>query len=92
MTGCSTKVNNTQKRTMEQLDVLKKRLGKVGVDVEFIANLPWVYMYRINGQLVKERYEAEHGFTVAFLPVRRDTPFHFTDLSHTFKLIRKYCV
>ena len=76
---------------MKQLDTLKKRLGKIGIDVEFIANFPWIYLYKINGRVVKERYQAEHGFTIAFLPVRRDIPFHFTDLSHIFKLIRKYC-
>jgi len=76
---------------MEQLEILKKRLNKIGIDVEFVANFPWIYLYKINGQLVKERYEAEHGFTVAFLPVRQDKPFHFTELNVIFKLIRKYC-
>lgn len=76
---------------MEQLEILKKRLLKIGIEVEFISNFPWIYLYKINGKIVKERYEAEHGFTVAFLPVRRDMPFHFTDLNKIFKLIRKYC-
>jgi len=76
---------------MEQLEILKKRLAKIWIEVEFIANYPWIYLYKINGKLVKERYEAKHGFTVAFLPVRRDRPFHFTDLSEIFKLIRRYC-
>jgi len=76
---------------MEQLETLKKRLIKIGIDVEFVANYPWIYLYKINGTLVKEKYEADHGFTVAFLPVRRDKPFHFTELNIIFKLIRKYC-
>ena len=83
---------------MEQLETLKKRLNKIGIDVEFVANFPWIYLYKINGQLVREQYEAEHGFTIAFLPVRfdntldwRDKPFHFTELNVIFKLIRKYC-
>ena len=76
---------------MEQLDTLKNRLDKIGIDVEFVANYPWIYLDKVNGQQVKERYQAEHGFTIAFLPVRRDKPFHFTDLSVIFKLIRKYC-
>ncbi|MEA3317693.1 MAG: hypothetical protein U9R54_07015 [Bacteroidota bacterium] len=76
---------------MEQLDVLKKRLAKIGVNVVFGANYPWIYLEKINGQLVTEKYEAEHGFTIAFLPVRRNIPFHFTELSVIFKLIRKYC-
>lgn len=79
------------KRNMEQLEILKKRLYKIGIEVEFVVNFPWIYLYKINGQLVKERYEAEHGFTIAFLPVRRDQTFRFTELNVIFKLIRKYC-
>jgi len=76
---------------MEQLDILKKKLDNIGIDVEFMADFPWIYLYKINGELVKERYEAEHGFTIAFLPVRRDKSFYFTELNVIFKLIRKYC-
>jgi len=76
---------------MEQLDILNKKLDKIGIDVEFMADFPWIYLYKINGELVKERYEAEHGFTIAFLPVRRDKSFYFTELNVIFKLIRKYC-
>lgn len=83
--------DDIKETNMEQLEILKKRLDKIGIDVEFVANFPWIYLYKINGQLVKERYEAEHGFTIAFLPVRRDKPFHFTELNVIFKLIRKYC-
>ena len=75
---------------MEKLEILRKRLSKIGIDVVFVANYPWIYLYKINNKLVKEKYMAEHGFTVAFLPVRRDIPFYFTNLSIIFKLIRKY--
>jgi hypothetical protein len=30
---------------MEQLEILKKRLDKIGIDVEFVANFPWIYLY-----------------------------------------------
>lgn len=75
---------------MEKLEILRKRLSKIGIDVVFVTNYPWIYLYKINNKLVKEKYMAEHGFTVAFLPVRRDIPFYFTNLSIIFKLIRKY--
>ena len=75
---------------MEKLEILRKRLSKIGIDVVFVGNYPWIYLYKINNKLVKEKYMAEHGFTVAFLPVRRDIPFYFTNLSIIFKLIRKY--
>ena len=75
---------------MEQLTIFGDRLNKIGIDVEFGANFPWIYMDKINGKRVTEKFEADHGFTVAFLPVRRDMPFHFTDIAEIFKLIRKY--
>lgn len=74
----------------QQLDTLKNRLSKLGIEIEYIANFPWIYLNKINGQVVKEKYEANHGFTVAFLPVRVDKDFYFTDLGEIFKLIRKY--
>jgi len=76
---------------IEQLEIFRNRLNRIGIDVEFVANVPWIYLHKINGQLVTEKYEAEHGFTVAFLPVRVDRPFRFTELDVIFKLIRKYC-
>lgn len=76
---------------MKQLLRLKKRLDKIGIEIELTANFPWIYLYKINGQLVQERYKAEHGFTIAFLPIRRDQSFRFTELNVIFKLIRKYC-
>ena len=75
---------------MEELHLLKEKLDRIGIDVTFASNYPWIYIDRINGKKVTERFKAEHGFTVAFLPVRRDMPFHFTDLKEIFKLIRKY--
>ncbi len=66
------------------------RLKKIGITLELIGNYPWIYLDKINGKKVKEKFEAEHGFTVAFLPVRSDMPFHFTDITEIFKLIRKY--
>jgi hypothetical protein len=75
---------------MKPLSILRDRLKKIGIDVEFAANFPWIYVDKINGQRVTEKFEANHGFTVAFLPVRRDMPFHFTDIGEIFKLIRSY--
>jgi len=75
---------------MEKLTILRNRLLKIGVEVSYIANYPWIYLDRVNGKRVIEKFEAEHGFTIAFLPVRIDKPFHFTDISEIFKIIRKY--
>lgn len=72
------------------LEVFGNRLKKIGIEVQFGANYPWIYLDYINGIRVTEKYMGDHGFTVAFLPVRRDMSFHFTDLNEIFSLIRKY--
>lgn len=51
---------------MGELQIIQRRLSKIGVDVEFASNYPWVYLYKINGLLVEETYKSEHGFTIAF--------------------------
>lgn len=67
-----------------------KRLAKIGIKIECIGNYPWIYIDKINGKRVTEKFEAEHGFTVAFLPAYIKYPFRFTDITEIFKLIRKY--
>jgi hypothetical protein len=67
-----------------------ERLKKIGIEVELIGNYPWIYIDKINGKRVTERFEGNHGFTIAFLPVRNDQEMEFTDIAEIFKLIRKY--
>ena len=72
------------------LDTFINRMSKIGISVELIANYPWIYIDKINGKKVTERFHADWGFTLAFFPVRRDKKAHFTDEKEIFKLIRKY--
>ena len=76
---------------MEKLEIFRKRLNKLDIEIEYAVNYPWVYLNKINGRVVKEKYEANHGFTVAFLPIRKNKPLVFTELKVIFELIRKYC-
>jgi len=76
---------------MNKLTILMLRLAKIGIDIELSTNIPWVYIDSINGKDVTETFRAEHGFTVAFLPIRKNQQIEFTDISEIFKLIRKYC-
>jgi hypothetical protein len=76
----------------DKLGVFVERLKKIGIDVKLSGNFPWIYLDKINGVRVTERFEANHGFTVMFLPGRNDSPpSEFTDITEIFKLIRKYC-
>lgn len=84
-TETSTKIST------DKLGVFIERLKKLGIEVKLSVNFPWVYINEICGIRVTERFEANHGFTVMFLPGRNDSPpSDFTDIAEIFKLIRKY--
>ena len=74
-------------------DILKtfiNRMSRLGIEVKLAGNYPWIYIQEINGKRVTETFEANHGFTIAFLPIRNDQQMQFTDIAEIFKLIRKY--
>jgi hypothetical protein len=74
----------------DKLTSFINRMNRIGIDIELFSNIPWVYINSINGKRVTETFEANHGFTIAFLPVRVDQELAFTDITEIFKLIRKY--
>ena len=77
----------------EKLDPLTKfraRLLKIGIELELVSNFPWIYLDKINGQRVTEKFQAEHGFCIGFHPWKEGVEFKFTDQKEIFKLIRKY--
>lgn len=76
--------------SFEKLSIFIDRLKKLGIEIELFGNYPWIYIGRINGKNVTEKFEAEHGFTIAFLPIKPDKELEFTDITEIFKLIRKY--
>ena len=74
-------------------DILKTfidRMNRLGIDVKLAGNFPWIYIQEINGKRVTETFEGNHGFTIAFLPIRNNQQMRFTDIAEIFKLIRKY--
>lgn len=75
---------------MNKLDIFMGRMKKIGVDIDLLGNYPWIYIDRINGKRVMEKFEGNHGFTIAFLPIRKDQELNFTDIGEIFRLIRKY--
>ena len=88
---CVMETRNSTKISTDKLDVFVKRLKKIGIDVKLAGNFPWIYLDKICGIKVTERFQANHGFTVMFLPGRNDSPpSEFTDITEIFKLIRKY--
>jgi len=74
----------------DKLTVFVDRMKRIGIDIKLAGNFPWIYINSINGKRVTETFEANHGFTIAFLPVRADKELAFTDITEIFKLVRKY--
>lgn len=75
---------------MEAITTFVERLKKVGVEVTLLGNYPWIYLDKVNGNKVKERFAGNHGFTIALLPIREGQTLKFTDIPEIFKIIRKY--
>lgn len=76
--------------SIDKIVVFIERLKKIGIDITLSSNFPWIYLDTINGKKVTEKFHAEHGFTIAFLPIRHNQQIKFTDITEIFKLIRKY--
>ena len=77
---------------LKKLDVFVKRMKKLNIDVQLMGNYPWIYIESVNGNRIQREdyFEGNHGFTIGFLPIKPDEPFHFTDIGMIFKVIRKY--
>lgn len=77
---------------MNVLDILIERLNKIGVDIKLAGNYPWIYLETVNGNRIKEDdyYLANHGFTIAFMPMSEREKIEITDIKKTFEIIRKY--
>jgi hypothetical protein len=89
--GTYVETESATKLTGDKITRFVERLKKIGIDVKLSGNFPWVYIDEICGIRVTEKFEANHGFTLIFLPGRNDSPpSEFTDITEIFKLIRRY--
>jgi len=77
---------------MDKITVFVERLQKLDIEVKLSGNYPWIYIDYINGKRVTEKFKANHGFTIAFTPIKKGQELKFTDIKEIFKLVRKYCV
>lgn len=71
---------------------LVPRLKKIGIEVKLAGNVPWIYLEYVNGNRVKKEdyYLGNHGFTIAFYPIKPGQVMELTDIGRVFKIIRKY--
>ena len=77
---------------MNEVEIFINRLKKIGIELELVGNVPWIYLDKVNGNKVRpEDYNANHGYTIAWYPVwHKDTVKLDSDLNRTFDIIRKY--
>lgn len=75
---------------MNKITSFVERLKKIGIEVELFSNYPWIYLGKVNGVRVTEKFRANHGFTIAFHPIRPGQELEFTDITEIFKILRKY--
>jgi hypothetical protein len=71
----------------EIINVFVNRLKKIGIKVGLAVNYPWIYIDKINGKIVTEKFEANHGFTIAMYLV--NGRIRFTSRRKIFQLIRE---
>lgn len=48
------------------LNRVMRRLRRIGINIEFTSNIPWVYLHKVNHILIKERLHARHGFAISY--------------------------
>ena len=77
---------------MNEVQIFINRLKKIGIELELVGNVPWIYLEKVNGNRIRpEDYSDNHGYTIAWHPVRLGEKPHLdSDLNRTFDIIRKY--
>jgi hypothetical protein len=67
-------------------------MKRIGINIELKGNIPWIYLDMVNGNKIKpDDYNSNHGYTIAWLPVRLGEQPHLDkDIKRTFNIIRKY--
>ena len=80
------------KDILKPIHVFRRRMLKLGIEIEYVGTVPWIYIDRINGKKIKKEdfFGGNHGFTIGFLPIKSEGKFDFLDIGATFDLIRKY--
>jgi hypothetical protein len=71
-----------------RIKTFMSRLNKLGIDVTFAANYPWIYFDTINGKKVSGKFHANHGWTAFFIPVEIQGKVKFSDRREVFKKVR----
>lgn len=75
----------------DKLETLRNRLLKIGIEITFAGNYPWIYLHTVNGKRITEKTDdSNHGFNIAFLPINPNKTLTLRNTKEMFKIIRKY--
>jgi len=78
---------------MNEVEIFINRMKRIGIELELISNYPWIYLHKVNGNVVQPEdwINANHGYTIAWSPVRNDQDYSLDhDWKEMFRIIRKY--
>ena len=75
---------------VDKLTKFRTRLEKIGIDVTFAANFPWIYFDTINGKEVAGTFCADHGWTAFFMQL--DGSYKFSNRQEVFKKVREFTI
>ena len=79
---------------MNEINIFVERLKKIGIQIELVGNVPWIYLHKVNGNVVKKEdwINANHGYTIAWTGSRvgQEPHLNWPDMKDTFRIIRKY--
>lgn len=75
---------------LQSLHIFIERMKRLGIDMKLTINFPWIYIRSINGKEVTETFQSEHGFVIAYHPIRYGEQLKITNIKEVFNLIRKY--
>lgn len=89
-TKCSTRYKNLKvgggvdTYYTHPVERLRKRLSLIGIDIELVSNIPWIYLKKVNGVEVVEKVGANHGFCIGYLESK-----YLANTKALFKKIRE---
>ena len=77
---------------MNEVEIFINRMKRIGIELELMGNIPWIYLHKVNGNRIQpEDYNANHGYTIAWSPVRNDQDYRLDyNWKEMFRIIRKY--
>lgn len=77
----------------DQIKSLKKRLKSIGIEIQVLYNVPWIYLVSVNGKPVDTTEYKENPHILSYYPTKfsmvEDEKIFLNDIGKTFSIIRE---